>query len=133
MIEEQKKRGRPPKDKEKQEITLREAIQNGMAFLREDVDLMVREEVEKAREKITEEIKSELACQRADQMNKARESCVADFMTKSGLTDKSFCMKLMGLGITAEMSSVLRNDHSVLDRRQIWQLIRENYKPKKKK
>ncbi len=131
-----KKRGRPPKELKKegkpsilpsmQGLSVLEALAAGFIVLKEDVDKIAAEEVTKVRALIKEEVRAELAQERADKHAEGRREAAADYMVKAGLTDADFCVRLMEMNVTPEMAQFLRNEHQSLDRKQIWAYIRKN-------
>lgn len=116
--------------KEEVALTLLEAVEKGLAVLKSDVDLIVKEEIKKERAKFLKEARVQIAKEAQEKHERDISRQSTSFIDGTGLTNPEFGHRLLKMNVLKKYLSVLRDEHHRLTDKQIWAIIRENYKGK---
>lgn len=114
-------------------ITLEEALAQGIVVLTEEVETMVEEEIAKREKaltkKLTKQITKEMAKKHSIDGGRYSEVEMERYREGSGLTDLKFVRRLIEMNVPKAYVVVLRDEHIKLGTKEIWRIIRDNYKP----
>lgn len=115
MDESPKKKGRPPK-------AIKEGSDKGEELIsRSEVDRIVAEELAKREKELRERART------------PDQSLIATYKEKTRITDEEFIEKLIKWQIKVDIAEYLQNKDKDLSREKLWEYIRKEYKPKKKR
>ena len=108
------------------EMTLKEALDQGLVVEKSLVDEMIAQELEKVKEKFKKEALEQVKQERQNAQIVAIEKQANDAMIGTGLTNVDFVKRLLRMHIPREHLKLLRDEHCKLGDKEIWKIVREN-------
>jgi hypothetical protein len=116
-------------DKKKEDIStieddkgVDELLANGDLVKREDLQALIDAEIEKRKDEL-----------RSVSAPKDDSRLIESYKQLTHLTDEKFIKQLIRWHVNIEMAEILSDHQSNLTQKKVWEYLRENYKPKRKK
>ena len=112
------------------DMTVADALEQKLVVLAKDVETLIADEIERQKENLTRQIKADLRKAKTDKEKDGRFAPIQleRYREGSTLTNLEFVRRLVQMNVPKKYATVLRDEHIKLSSKEIWRIIRDNYK-----
>ena len=120
--EKKKRKKKIEYDEALEEKTTADLIASGELIRAEDLQKIIDDELEKR-----------AAEQKANPKKFDDVRLIGTYKQLTSLTDEDFIKRLIQWHVSTELAKILFDHHATFDKKKLWQFLRDNYRPNKKR